>query len=360
MLNRRRAILTSCAALLPWRLYAQPVPLGGAAGFQKLGPGPLWSGVPGNAPSLDLNLLSATLDASVTWTRANANATDGLFTDASGATFNTFAANAPRISVAKGLLIERNSANNLLLATVPATQTTASLGTGQYWVWVNGAGSATPSAGTATGSGFAPATNGTPSTFTLTVAGTVIVTVSGALNRFQLEASIDPTSFISSAASVLTRQVDSGTAPTAAWYNAVEGTFIIDFLQPSNNATSVGDLPTLYTDVSNLMQIRIFGTAVQILAWVANVNTGSVSPIGAISTGVPQKAAFTYVAATKVISGCLNGGPVSFATPSSLATFNQIKFGATRTGTPNDGFTRRIRYYPRALQVPELRAVTSL
>jgi hypothetical protein len=361
-MNRRRALLTAGASLLAPGAYAQPVPIGGPTGLQKFKPGPQWAGVPGLPPSLDLNLLTATLDASITWTRANNNATNGLFTDASGAGFSTFLANAPRISVANGLLIENARTNLLLNSSTPVTQTTGSLATGVYSLWVNGAGTATPSAVTATGSGFTAASQGVPSTFTITVAGTVLVTVGGALNRFQLEVATqtDATSYVPTVAATLTRAIESGTAPTAAWYNAASGTFVVDFMQLQITTASQFELPTLYTDASNLLEIKIVGSAMQLLSWSSNVNNASITATGAISAGIVQRVGFTYDAATKIVSLSLNGGPVGFAVPASLATFNQIKFGVTRGAGCQDGFTRRLRYYPRALQVPELRAVTVL
>ncbi len=70
----------------------------------------------------------------------------------------------------------------------PATQTTGSLGTGTYTLWVVGSGSATSSAGTATITGGGAATAGSPNVFTVTGAGTVTVTVAGSLTRFQINA----------------------------------------------------------------------------------------------------------------------------------------------------------------------------
>jgi hypothetical protein len=355
--NRRRALLTASAALIVPKVWAQPVPLGGPAGYQSLGPGPLWAGVPGNPPSLDLNLLSATLDASVTWTRANNTATDGLYTDAAGSGFNTFLANAPRINTSTGLLVENAGTNSLLNSGAPVTQTTGSLATGTYCLWVIGTGTATSSAVTATGSGFGVASAGVPNVFTLTVTGTVLVTVAGSLTRFQLEKSPYPTSYIPTTAGAATRAIDSGTLPTAAWFNAAEGTLVVDFMQ--RQITPSLDLTGLTTDSNNNLAFRLVNAAPTLFSFVASVNSGQQIVSGTLTTNIPQRAAFTYVTATKVISVCLNGGPVNFATLTNLPAITQIKFGLIRTAA-QDGVDRRIRYYPRALQVPELRAVTAL
>jgi hypothetical protein len=128
-------------------------------------------------------------------TATNATATDLLPTSPAGATYNTYAPNTLRITPGVGLLIEEIRINYLLNSTAPATQTTASLATGTYTLWVNGSGSATMSSGTGTGCGTGVATNGTPVTFTITIAGTCTVTVAGSLNAFQLEKSLTSAAF---------------------------------------------------------------------------------------------------------------------------------------------------------------------
>jgi hypothetical protein len=119
------------------------------------------------ALQIDLNFATAThtgcasLAACLTVARAS-NATDLLPTSASGYAYNTYANNVLAVSPGKGLLSFPAATNLLLNSTAPATQTTVSLANGTYTLWVNGAGSATMSAGTATGCGTGVATNGSP------------------------------------------------------------------------------------------------------------------------------------------------------------------------------------------------------
>jgi hypothetical protein len=311
-------------------------------------------------PSLDLNFLTTTLDPRITWTRAQNTATDGIFTDVSGAGFNTFLANAPRISVANGLLIENLRTNNLLNSGVPVTQTTASLGTGTYSLWVNGAGSATPSAGTATGSGFAVATQGAPSTFTITVAGTVIVTKTGALNRFQLETGLDVSSYIPTVGAVASRPIDAGTLPVGAWFNPLAGTIVYDIFQPQLVAGNNYCLPGLWIDSNNALEIRLIGAgSVQLLSWLASSTNSALVATGTLAASIVQRVVATYDVTSKVISVSMNGRqPVAMVTP-GIATFTQLKFGAVRI-SPSDGFIRRIRVWPRILSFSEQMMIGAL
>lgn len=130
----------------------------------------------------------------------------------SSGTWVSFAPNVLRITDL-GLLIEGAGTNYLLNSDTPATQTTGDLSTGNYCLWVEGSGDATTSAGTATITGAGTATEGSPNLFAVTASGTVVVTVSGALTRFQLEkapsgATGFPTSYIPTGAVTAARAED--------------------------------------------------------------------------------------------------------------------------------------------------------
>lgn len=123
----------------------------------------------------------------LTVSRPAPSVTDLLPTSPSGYAYQTFVANTARVTSGVGLLVFQNLTNFLLNSAAPATQTTGILGTGTYALWVNGAGTATMSLGSATGCGTGAASQGTVVTFTITVAGTCTVTVAGSLNAFQLD-----------------------------------------------------------------------------------------------------------------------------------------------------------------------------
>lgn len=181
-------------------------------------------------------------------TRAS-NATDLVPASASGYAYNTYGSNAMAISPTFGLYIFEARTNFLLNSAAPATQTTGSLANGTYTLWVNGSGTATMSAGTATGCGTGAASQGTPVNFTTSgTAGTCVVTVGGSLNAFQLELGSFGTSFI----------VTTGATATRA----------ADVLRPINAAFTLADAITS-SIVSN---IATFGTTT---AMVNGTNNGA-------------------------------------------------------------------------------------
>ena len=174
-------------------------------------------------PAVDLNFATAayvgcTPATCLTIVRAS-NKTDLLPSSSSGLQFNTFTSNVLAITPTLGLLIEEARTNQLLNScnattyptqcagnTGPATQTTGSLAATAQTLWVNGSGSAALTNGTATGC-TGTASQGSSVTFTPT-AGTCIVTVTGSLNFFQLEAGSFGTSGIITTGAAGTRASD--------------------------------------------------------------------------------------------------------------------------------------------------------
>ncbi len=163
-------------------------------------------------------------------------ASTGYAQNSSG-TWVSFASNQLR-TTDLGLLVENSRTNSLLNSSAPITQTTASLATGDYTLWVEGSGSALASAGSATITGAASATQNNPDTFTVTVAGTVTVTVTGSLTKFQLELGSFPSSFILTTGAAATRASDSiniiGSLATLLAVNA-SGTAIFDATDQNGN-----------------------------------------------------------------------------------------------------------------------------
>ena len=358
MIHRRRALLTGSAALVSFNALAQPVAPGGRAGYHKLNPGSLTGSAP-PLPAFDLNLMTSTLDPSITYTR-NSIATDGLYTDAPGSAYNTFAVNVPRISSARGFLLEDARNNWLLNSDAPATQSISGAGVATYCLWVIGTGTATSSAGTAIGSGFGVAIAGVPNVFSVTTSGSITITVSGQLNRFQLESGVGvPTSYISTTGVTASRQAEVGTLPLGAWYNNAEGTVVVDFVKIVSAGGSFNDLPCLYQDNTNMIGARIPGALnIQSVIWAANVNTSATAQVGPINLGSVNKFVVSYSRITNSIWACLNGGAVLGNVVSAFpATPTQIRFGITRSSALN-GWARRFRYWQSVLSPANLQAVT--
>ena len=113
------------------------------------------------------------------------------------------------------MLIETNAATNYannsddLSGGADTIDLTAG-GTGNYTLWVTGTAAVTVAAGTATGTGFGQATDGSPVTFNLTGAGTVTLT----LDSGSLDTAISGNAIY---------QVEKGTVATS-WIETVSGT----------------------------------------------------------------------------------------------------------------------------------------
>jgi hypothetical protein len=177
--------------------------------------------------------------------------TNLLPSSTSGFAYSTFGNNVPAITPGLGLLIEESRTNQLLNSATPATQTTGSLANGTYTLWVNGSGSATLSAGTATGCGTGVASQGTPVNFTTSgAAGTCTVTVTGSLNAFQLEAGTNGTSFIVTAGVIATRASDLVT-PTSTLLNLLTGPTGTIFVTTIGATQPIANSPRIVGSVSS-------------------------------------------------------------------------------------------------------------
>lgn len=112
------------------------------------------------------------------------------------AAYTVFAAGVLPLTPGRGVTVEEARSNLCANPTVPASQTITLASTGTYVLWVNGAGSATLAANTATINAGGTASNGNWLTFSCTATGTVDIAVSGPLQAMQLEKGARPTSFM--------------------------------------------------------------------------------------------------------------------------------------------------------------------
>lgn len=311
---------------------------------------PSWV-LPGAAIDLDFangRYFGGSLATLLSITRAS-NATDLLPSSASGYAYNSFGSNILTISPTFGLLPYEARTNLLLNSTAPATQTTGSLGTGTYTLWCNGSGSVTPSGGTATITGAAAATNGAPNTFTVTVAGTVVCTVAGSLNAFQLESGAFGTPFIVTAGATATKANDSITAVGNLLTNlkaAIGSLTVVTNAAGSNLATNPRIVGTLGS-VNTWLNFQSGG--VLTFNGTNFINTAAVTASGLIKSGVSWSGAGRSIVAN-------NGTVVTDANVMGNGGTPQI--GGGNSGSFLDGIVQRITVWNSRLPDATLKALT--
>lgn len=121
--------------------------------------------------------------------------------------------NAHYIGGVPTILLEGASTNHFLNSAAPATQTSPSLSTGTYTLWMEGTGSIAVAGTTATITGAGTASAGTNVTFTVTVAGTVTYTITGSPTLAQAENLPFASSYIPTVGASVTRSGDVDQSP---------------------------------------------------------------------------------------------------------------------------------------------------
>ena len=189
--------------------------------------------------------------------------------------FNTdISGNPIPAATLKGEVIEAAATQYLGVTGTPATQTTASLGTGTYTLWCEGTGSCIASAGTATITGESAASQNTPNTFTVTVAGTVTVTKTGALTRFNLTNTPYQTSYIENtgaAGTSTTRNKDVQDDQVSGNLTAAAGSVAFTWT-PSHDPSGTIALCGSYVDASNYTVLLHDATKYILRKRIAGVN----------------------------------------------------------------------------------------
>ena len=316
--------------------------------------------------ALSLNFLSGAMDPRISFTRAST----ATYTDITG-TIQTAAINVPRFDfdpvthAPRGLLVEAVRTNSLLNSGAPATQTTASLGVGQYTLWMDGTGSATTSAGTATITGGGTASSGVVNTFSVTVAGTVTVTVTGSPTRFQLENGAGRTSYIPTVGSTVTRAADVANLTLGGWFNAAAFTVIARWVfgyVPPETAGAQGPWGLDDGTLNNLIQeytqtgVSNMGTFV-VSGGVTGVNNAAVTATTA--GAVTKRGMALQVGDFASYSGGIQRGTQSggVVMPIGLTT---LRIGAVPPSQWQlDGWVQGIDIYPVRLPNGTLAALTT-
>lgn len=292
----------------------------------------------------------------VTRATTNGTATDLLPTSLAGASFNAFGNNVARLTPGVGILIEEARSNFLTNSTAPATQTTGSLNTGTYTLWVNGPGSAIGTAGTGVGCPVTTATQGSPISFTITVAGTCVVTVVGSLNAFQLElnpgAVSNPTSLIVTAGTTGARGADIVSLTTVPTFGSSYSTFFSGIPNsPMTFATGQGglDLNGSSTDRSELNRQATSGDPNVVGASTASGTYFNANMTPAWATGALGKMAAGWAPSDQAVVFDA-GTPTTNATgtPVTSPTITRVSIGAAVTGTQRfwNGYMVRDAFAP--------------
>ncbi len=307
---------------------------------------------------------------SLTFSRASVG-TDLFYNETTRTTYREWPSNVMRLVTGQGLLIEEGRTNYLLNSTAPATQTTGSLSTGTYTLWVIGGGTATVAAGTATISGGGSATSGTPLIFTVSGSGTVVVTVSGSLSFFQLEKGNGPTSFIPTAGTTVTRPNEivrlSSTAFTDVFAASSAYTVVADCY--FNMATNYGTSQYAFT-------ISDGSTLDQRFSMFRNGTTGvmevRITSGGASQWSTAESTAVARATATKVaLSGVVGtgGGRASVGGRTAItgdvttmpASLTTLTIGTSEQFNQQwmNGFMRRLTFMPVATAAASIDDLTA-
>lgn len=151
-----------------------------------------------------------------------------------------------------------------------------------------------------------------------------------------------------------TRAADIVSMPVGGWFNSSIGTLLSDQTTVVNVSLNQ-EFSGLGSDANNVIRTvsAAGGTAPFVQTFVAGVNSGGPSPGGSATAGVPFRIAFTYTRSSLVETASAFGlSPIS-ATVSAMPTMTTLYLGSGR-GSVNNGYLRRVRYWPRALSNAEL------
>ena len=311
--------------------------------------------------------LTGSLPSGVTFTRTQASpqTTTAIGSDGLLKYFN---ANEPRFDhdpvthEPLGLLIESQRQNVFLNSDTPATQNisvTAQVYTLSFYGTGRIALSGTHTA-TVTGTGAYPSRK----TYSFTpTAGTLTLTVSGDVQKTQLEAAPSASSHIPTTGTAVTRAADRFSQANPTFMNPAYGTFLVDF-QPQNAVASpmsggivqfVGANPG--TDYFLLRSAGIVGSDdYNFLTKTNNVIENNFA--GGAMAVAKTKAAVSYKAGA--VNVYVNGASLySGATYTPLASISTLFIGDNSAGIGCPGHYKSFKYWNRALSNAELQRITT-
>lgn len=258
-----------------------------------------------------------------------------------------------------GSVVEAAATQYLGVTGTPATQTTASLGTGTYTLWCEGTGSCIASAGTATITGAAAASAGAPDQFEVTVAGTVTVTVTGSLTTFNLTNTPYQTSYIANAGAAgtsVTRNKDVLDDQVSGNLTAAAGSVAFQFT-PLHAPSGTIALGGSYVDANNYTQILHDATNLILRKRIGGVNKDATIAL-AFASGTTYKIAVRWGAGgiQVAVNGVL-GTADADATAAQLGT--RWQWGSDGNGGQQAGAAfKEKRLWTKSLNDIDLQVIT--
>ena len=315
-------------------------------------------------PKLALDFTTAVLDARVTVTRTTNATNPATYINSSGV-ITAATNNQPRFDydpatlLCRGLLIEESRANSLLNTDLLATQivtVTAAVRTLSFY----GTGSVTLSGAhvaVVSGTGAYP----TRTTYSFTPsAGALTLTVAGTVQFAQLELGAFATSYIPTTTTSLTRNADAVSMTGtnfSSWYNATEGTFVLEYFETGINKTAAGLIANAgaYTDVIGMYIDGSIGVPIQPNFVVLNSNSIQANILDAAP---PANSVAKMVAAYKQNSFAfaLNGLLAGTDASGTIPTVNQLQIGNELNGIFANRHFAKVSYFPQRLTNAEVQA----
>jgi hypothetical protein len=344
------------------------------------------------APIVDLDFTQGVWPnrrATFTRTATTAVVTDGFYTDAAGSSYNTFAGlTTPRFLGSRGLLAEIQRFNYFPVSAAPITRQTISIGvTTTICAWMIGTGSITISNGTGTigtVQGSLTLTAGQVTKFNMSVAGTLNVTVTGSVNRVQLEVlgnnancfGLGPSTFIGvPSTSAAARGSEYLIMPTGNWHNAEQYTYYVELMSedigwhgymfPIGVASAANAREQIFMHMLDTTTPVLNDSASQLSTPSGTDGYSSTNPVMPVTPNMFHRMA----AAVRIADGVIQG---RMASDGALGTPGTGTYGAfppyptnfylnfNPAGGTGNFFFKRARYWDYKLTDDELVALTDI
>jgi hypothetical protein len=176
----------------------------------------------------------------------------------------------------------------------------------------------------------------------------------------QLEAGAFATSYIPTTTTSLTRNADvvsmTGTN-FSSWYNASEGTFVVQFDSATISATGAAVYYAFGASdgtAANFNGAYLFQTTGYAATTVSSSNQVNIT-VGAVTVNATQKIAYAYKA--NDFAAALNGATANLDTAGNLPTVDRLTIGALYSGSNIiNGHVAKLAYYAPRLINNEVRA----